>query len=191
MSGSARSRVLSLWRALRYAMERQHLQRTLSQLSLADELTGLYNRRGFCTLCEHHLKLASRTRGLVLVSADVEGFAEITERYGEREGDRALLKAADILRATFRASDVIARVGEDEFAVLLVDASSESVEIIRSRLRQRLEAYNRREGNARGYALALVYSVTHFPPGETPLLDELLALGDAGLVEPLRAAGAH
>src|SRR5664279_1658249 len=110
-----------LARVLRYAIERERLQSTLRQLALTDPLTGLYNRRGFLTLADHHLRLAPRTRGLLLASADVPALKQINEQHGRDEGDRSLVGAAEVLRETFRASDVVARLGADDFAVLVLD----------------------------------------------------------------------
>lgn len=161
-------------RALRYAIERQQLHVTLRQLSLTDNLTGLYNRHGFHTLCEHHLKLAPRTRGILLVRADVGGLDDIAERFGRAEGDRALSQGAEILKATFRASDVIARLADDQFVVLVLDAADESGEIIGSRLQQRLDSYNSRP--SRPYQLSLDVSISRFAPDRTPSVEDLMSL---------------
>ncbi|MEP6691827.1 MAG: diguanylate cyclase [Gemmatimonadaceae bacterium] len=163
-------------RALRYAIERQQLHVTLRQLSLTDNLTGLYNRHGFQTLSEHHLKLAPRTRGLLLVSADLGGIDAVVTAHGRVEADRALAQTADILRATFRASDIIARLGDDRFAVLVLDAADESAEIISSRLHQRLAAFNAR--TKRACALSLDTAIARYQPHETPTVANLLALAE-------------
>src|SRR6478672_1580238 len=130
-----------LTRVLHYAIERYRLHETLEQLSLTDPLTGLYNARGFRTLAEHHLKLAHRTRGLVVAVADVQSLAEINTAHGREVGDRALVAASQILRETFRASDVIARLGNDDFATLMLDATDDTTQVVAPRLTQRLEHY--------------------------------------------------
>ncbi len=96
----------------------------LYDASLKDELTGLYDRRGFLTFAEEQVKLAcSGRRELLVVFADVDGLKAINDGYGHTEGDRALKKAAEVLLTVFRDTDVVARMGGDEFAVLALDCS--------------------------------------------------------------------
>ncbi len=160
-------------RVLRYAIERQRLQATLRQLSLTDELTGLYNRRGFFTLGDHHLRLAHRLRGVLLAAIDICGLRTINERYGREAGDRALVSTANVLRATFRASDVVARLGEDDFAVLVLDAAEEAISAVGSRLRARLDQHNAGgEGNT--VPLALSMGIARLEPNSPPDVDDLL-----------------
>lgn len=133
-----------LVRTVRHAIERHRLLSALRSLSLIDDLTGLYNRRGFSDLGEQYLKLARRTaRGVTLVFLDLDRFKAINDSLGHHVGDRALMKVADILRATFRRSDIVARLGGDEFAVLALEASGESTEFILHRLRERFDEFNR------------------------------------------------
>ena len=97
----------------------------LYDASLKDELTGLYNRRGFLTFAEEQVKLAcSGRRELLVVFADVDGLKAINDGHGHSEGDRALKKAAGVLLTVFRDTDVVARLGGDEFAVLALDCSA-------------------------------------------------------------------
>ncbi|MBX6332103.1 MAG: diguanylate cyclase [Gemmatimonadaceae bacterium] len=161
-------------RVLRYAIERQRLQATLQQLSLSDELTGLYNRRGFVALSEHHLKLVQRTRGLLLARIDVCALRTINDRFGRDEGDRALVGVANVLRATFRASDVIARLAGDDFAVLMLDAGDDAAAAVTARLQLRLDQYNAEHVDA-GYTLALSMDIMRVVPEDTAAAEELLA----------------
>src|SRR6185437_13569342 len=98
---------------------------------------------GFRTLAEHHLKLAHRTRGLVVAVADVQSLAEINATHGRNEGDRALVAASQVLRETFRASDVIARIRDDDFAALMLDAADDSSDLVAPRLRERVDHHSR------------------------------------------------
>lgn len=173
-----------LARALRYAIERHRLQRTLRELSLTDDLTGLYNRRGFLTLSDHHLKLARRTRGLLLARADIGGLRRINTEFGYQEGDRALQSAAEILRHTFRVSDVIARLSADEFAVLVLDATDETAAVIAPRLRTKTTEHNAR--GDRRYALNLRMGIARCSPDESPSIEELLARAALALADAKR-----
>jgi len=121
-------------------------QEEAKALSLTDELTGLYNQRGFFTLAEQHMKLARRTprnkKGLLLVYADMDGLKQINDRFGHKEGSLALVKTADILRQAFRDSDIIGRLGGDEFAVLAIEAPEHSGELMSARLQKLFKEYN-------------------------------------------------
>jgi two-component system cell cycle response regulator len=132
-----------LVRAVRHAIERHRLFSALRSLSLIDDLTGLYNRRGFSDLGEQYLKLARRSgRGVTMVYLDLDRFKTINDSLGHHVGDRALIKVADILRATFRRSDIIARLGGDEFGVLALEAADESSDLLVQRLRERVTEFN-------------------------------------------------
>ena len=85
-------------------------------MSLHDELTGLYNRRGFITLAEQQLKIADRMKtSILLLFGDLDGMKFINDTFGHQEGNQALIDTTNILKDTFRGSDILARVGGDEF----------------------------------------------------------------------------
>jgi diguanylate cyclase (GGDEF)-like protein len=163
-----------LARVLRYAIERERLQSTLRQLALTDPLTGLYNRRGFLTLADHHLRLAPRTRGVLLASADVPALKQINETHGRDEGDRSLLGAAEVLRDTFRASDVVARLGADDFAVLVLDAAEETEDVIGPRLRAHMKRHRENHPEAR-VPLSLSLGIARYDSAAPPIAADLLA----------------
>jgi len=163
-----------LARVLHYAIERYRLHATLDQLSLMDPLTGLYNAHGFRTLAEHHLKLAHRTRGLVIAVADVRALDQLNAAHGRDAGDRALVAASQVLRETFRASDVIARLGNDDFATLMLDATDDTIQLVIPRLTQRLEHYRAAHRDS-PWRLAMTVGVARVAPGMHPGIDELLA----------------
>ena len=167
---------------IRYAIERHRMQAALRSLSLLDELTGLYNRRGFLTLAAQHLKLAQRTaRGLLLLLADLDGLKQINDTFGHQQGDEALIEAAEILKGTFRTSDVVARIGGDEFAVIAIEALRENADTLRARVRQRLGAAQVKRQSP--YRLSLSVGAASVDPQQTPRLDELLAQADRALYE--------
>ncbi len=174
-------------RVLRYALERHRLQEMLRQLSLTDELTGTYNRRGFLTLAEHHLKLLPRTRGLLLVLARVEDLALLGSGSEGRDRERLLLATAEVLNATFRASDIIARVEDDEFAVLALDSSADVVEIFGPRLQQNVDARN--AAAAGGPRLTLTVGMLSAEPRQRVSVHELLARAHRMRFEAARKRG--
>jgi diguanylate cyclase (GGDEF)-like protein len=186
VKGEADGRVLA--RAIRHAIARQQLHEILRGLALRDELTGLYNRRGFVTLAEQHLKLARRNgRGALLVFADVDGFKRVNDRFGHAEGDRALVAVAQVLRSAFRETDIVARVGGDEFAVLAVEAPDASAELLRGRLAERVRAHSERAHLA--YEVSVTAGIAALDLQRAAGVDELMAEADRALYALKRAAG--
>jgi diguanylate cyclase (GGDEF)-like protein len=172
-------------KAICYAIERQRVRSALLSLSLIDELTGLYNRRGFMSLGEQYLKLARRAaRGVALYYLDLDRFKTINDTMGHHTGDRILIKASDILIATFRSSDIVARMGGDEFAVLAVEATEEGAELLLSRLRERIDEFNRARNEP--YQLAVSIGMACHDGEGRVRLDGLLAQADAAMYEEKR-----
>ena len=173
-------------RVIRYAIERQRMQATFRALALLDELTGLYNRRGFVTLATQQLKLAQRTkRSSVLVLADVDNLKQINDTFGHHEGDVALVKTAELLRSTFRTSDVMTRLGGDEFAVLAIEASADSAELLTGRLFERLQTYNAQ--HQLRFPLSFSVGVAGIDPTQPISLEDCMARADAALYEQKRS----
>ena len=172
-----------LERSMRYAIERHRMLAQLRAMSLTDELTGLYNRRGFLTLAEQQLKMANRTKTeKFLLYADLDGLKQVNDKFGHQEGDMALAGVAKILTETFRESDIIARMGGDEFTVLLT--TGVDVEWLPSRLQQNIEAYNKRAN--RPHKLSLSMGLVRYDPVNPCNIDELLASADKLMYEQKR-----
>lgn len=165
--------------------ERKQHEEALRALSLMDDLTGLYNRRGFLMLAQQQLRQARRGhRELVLLFVDMDDFKEINDRHGHQAGDGALQRAASILKHTFRDSDIVARLGGDEFVVLATDVAHGTAPLIVERLRQELASRNQRDGFP--YRLSFSVGVAVFDPTRPPEIEELLATADAMLYEQKR-----
>lgn len=169
-----------LVRSLRHAVERHRLFSALRSLSLIDDLTGLYNRRGFSDLGEQYLKLARRSgRGVTMVYVDLDRFKTINDSLGHHVGDRALVKVADILRATFRRSDIIARLGGDEFGVLALEASDERSEFLVERLKERVREFNGTSPEPYQLAISVGMARQEDEPGVR--LEDLVAEADSAM----------
>lgn len=162
--------------------ERRRAEETLRSLSLIDDLTGLYNRRGFLALAEQQMKLAQRTgHGFTLVFADLDGLKKINDTYGHHEGDRTLVRAAEVLKKSFRESDIVARLGGDEFTILAIDDYDALARRVTARLEERLEESNASE--EADYKLSLSFGEIHFDPESTLSLEELLTRADHVMYE--------
>ncbi|MBB1518387.1 putative bifunctional diguanylate cyclase/phosphodiesterase [Aquipseudomonas guryensis] len=107
-----------LRRCLRYARERSQLQNTLQRLAEQDPLTGIANRLGFHTLLAAHLA-ESRGRGLALGHLDLDNFRHANDALGHQAGDRLILQVVARLKSQLEAGDRVARLGSDEFALLI------------------------------------------------------------------------
>jgi two-component system cell cycle response regulator len=172
--------------AVELALHRHRTQATLRTLALVDELTGLYNRRGFLTLARQHAKFARRTKmGFWIILLDLDRLKQINDLFGHREGDAALVGTAEILRKTFRESDVMARLGGDEFVVLAIHAADASVVTMTARLQEHLDEHNRQA--SRGYELAFSVGVVRYDPDGGASLAELLIKADEALYEHKRS----
>ncbi len=120
--------------------KRVRLEKRLTELSLRDSLTGLYNRRGFMTLGKQLLDSSLRKQpDIGLLYVDVDYLKLINDELGHPAGDKALETTARILRNSFRESDIIARLGGDEFVVLFLDTTGLTLESIRQRIDRQLE----------------------------------------------------
>ncbi len=158
------------------------LQEQLRELSMTDELTGLANRRGFFAFAQQQLKVARRSgERLVLLYADLDNLKAVNDSQGHLAGDRALTDTARIFRETFRDSDIIARMGGDEFAVVVMNASDAGVAAAQSRLRKRIEAHNSlRDGASR---LSVSIGISVFDPKKPCSLDELIRKADSRMYD--------
>jgi diguanylate cyclase (GGDEF)-like protein len=173
-----------LTRAILYALVRHEKDENLRKLALVDELSQLYNRRGFISVFQQSRKLARRAnRGLILIMVDMDGLKGINDTYGHQEGDRAIIDTGKILQKTFRASDLVGRIGGDEFAVLAVDASGENPQGIRERLQSQIDRYNRSNPN---FNLSLSIGVIKFDPAADLPLETLLDQADQDLYDQKR-----
>lgn len=150
-----------------------------------DALTGLYNRRGFLTFADQLLQLSDRAqRGFILIYADMDNLKDINDERGHEEGDRALKTIGEVLQNTFRKSDIITRVGGDEFAILAVEAKTESLDALRKRLNKNLEntAYNVGSANKLTFSLGILY----YDPDKQRSIDRLLNSADMLMYEEKR-----
>ncbi|MGB3480137.1 MAG: diguanylate cyclase [bacterium] len=152
---------LQLRHLIKYAVEQHEIQHELSNLTLVDKLTGLYTRQSLFILSQHYLKLANRVeKGMMYFLVDVSNFNEISNTFGFAEQENALIDTANILKQTFRRSDVIARYAESIFAVVAIEASKDSDKILTDRLRTNLDKYN--QSSNRDFKLSLQIGIAYY-----------------------------
>lgn len=167
----------AVWGAIRDVI----LEREIRYLALTDDLTCLYNRRGFFAAATQQIKVARRnSQNMLLFFCDVDNLKIINDSYGHQEGDFALVRAADALEAAFRDSDILARLGGDEFVALALETASEGEEIILRRLEECLKKSNKKESRCE---LSMSVGVARFDAHNEATLAELLAQADQAMYE--------
>jgi diguanylate cyclase (GGDEF)-like protein len=162
--------------------ELKRVEKELQGSLLTDELTGLYNRRGLLTLGEHQVRIAKRQHsGIYMLFADVDNLKAINDTLGHGAGDRALRETANILRETFRETDIVARVGGDEFVVLSLATSGSEADRTIARLEKNLARFNRERDN--GSYLSVSYGSSCCSPESHSTIEELMFLADNAMCE--------
>lgn len=163
---------------LRAALKKlKETNQKLADLSQKDELTRLYNRRGFLDLAEQSLRVTHRMKkDALLFFLDMDGLKAINDTWGHEAGDGAIVAAAIVLKATFRQVDIIGRLGGDEFVVLTLDSPAETRDIMIDRLNQNVKAFN--ESDDRHWDLSMSVGVVAITPHEKRGLSELITLAD-------------
>jgi two-component system, cell cycle response regulator len=169
-----------LMRSLRQGIERQRVQQRLADLALRDELTGLYNRRGFFAIGEHLRRECLRNaRNLAVVQVDVDGLKAINDSLGHAVGDQAIAATASMLRCTFRESDVVARLDGDEFVAIALDADRAAAARVLARLDEAVAEHNLCARTP--YRLSFSAGASVLAPPDRPTLNALLANADHAL----------
>lgn len=172
-------------RAVHKVSEQENADAQLRQMALTDELTGLYNRRGFLVLAMHQLKLCRRnSQPAMLFFVDVDGLKKVNDLFGHAAGDDLLVRSSGILRATFRDSDIIARLEGDEFAIFAWEQQGQSAESILARLKRNITEQNAIEGAC---PLALSVGAARFDPRTPCTLAQLLVAADRAMYQNKRS----
>ncbi len=170
--------------------ERVRLEKKLISISITDELTGLFNRRGLFTLGNKLLKIAKRQKkGLYMLYVDLDQLKTINDTAGHSEGDKALVAVAGVLREHYRESDIIARIGGDEFVVFPVGIAGDCTAKIITRLQKAIEIYNLKSNQ--GYKLTLSVGIAYYDPESDSSISELIVQGDKLMYKQKRKKKTH
>lgn len=157
------------------------LQESLREMSVRDELTGLCNRNGYSVLAAQQIKLAGRYKaGIFALYAVLDNFSAISDTFGPKEAERALIDTANILKASYRGADIIARTAKNEFMVVPAGFSGDDIGMISDSLEGNLAEYNAKKSKSR--RLSILFGITYYDP-ETPCSpEELLARGKESML---------
>lgn len=172
-------------RVLDRTADLERVNNEMQQLSVTDDLTGVTNRRGFYLLAESVLPTARRDgQGCLFGFIDVDGLKKVNDSQGHVVGDALIVDVATVLRATLRTSDVLARMGGDEFCVLAVGADTEPA-VLKARITAAMQHFNDTE--VRSYEVSTSIGLMAVPADDTSTVDELLARADELMYEAKNA----
>ncbi|MBE3109402.1 MAG: sensor domain-containing diguanylate cyclase [Acidobacteria bacterium] len=161
-------------------LARRKLQMTnekLENLSLTDHLTGLHNRRGFFTFGLQQMKFAKRLKeDNYLVFLDIDYLKEVNDLHGHAVGDQLLQGVATILKNTLRESDVIGRIGGDEFAVLAMRSKGLGERALLARIEEGVQAFRMKK--FKNLRLSVSMGLVRIDPQKYQQLDDFLAHAD-------------
>ena len=169
--------------------ERKASEERLKNISVRDELTSVYNRRGFLEQADSLLRLSARQgTPCALLYGDLDAFKSVNDNFGHNAGDAALKTVAGILTATFRETDLVARIGGDEFTILAIDVQAGDVAVIIERIEAGVAASNleRRDDRAPSWHLGISLGVAYFDPEAPVDVESLLRAADAAQYEQKR-----
>jgi diguanylate cyclase (GGDEF)-like protein len=159
---------------------------SMRNISQHDELTGLYNRRGFLERGRRQLELLQEAGApALLFFVDLNGMKQINDQLGHEQGDRALVEMAEVLRTSFRGSDLLARLGGDEFVALLPKGDVGQLSVLELRVQSDIELRNAAPG--RCFQLSASIGAAVFDPAHPESIDQLLAKADALMYEQKKA----
>lgn len=154
----------------------------LEMMSKQDELTGLLNRRGFFEKTNHVIKDArNRNKKAIVIYADLDNLKLINDQYGHEEGDFALIGVAEVLKDSMRASDVVARIGGDEYAALAIVENDIHGDMLKDRIKAILEKYNGTSN--KDYYIGLSVGFAEFSISSGSTLEDYLEIADERLYE--------
>ncbi len=162
---------------LRDITESMQLRKELEQISLTDDLTGLFNRRGFNILSERTITLARRQQtDIFILFADMDKLKWINDTLGHLEGDAAIRSMASVLKRSFRESDLIARMGGDEFAVMGLINDPQAPSQLIERLHFLIEEFNASSGAK--FKLSVSTGIEQLPYTSNLSIEETLHIAD-------------
>ena len=160
----------AVWSIL-HSLERNKMINRLYEDSIEDQLTKLYNRRGFLALAKDSIRLME-SPNYHIVFIDMDKMKIINDKLGHDIGDNALKEAANILTSSFREADIISRYGGDEFVVFISDVDKSIIEKIKDRILDKVTAFN--EQNKYDYNLGLTLGWSKYESNKNQSLQEVI-----------------
>ena len=164
----------AVWSIL-HSLERNKMINRLYEDSIEDQLTGLYNRRGFLSLAKDAIRLMDEPSYHILF-IDMDKMKDINDEYGHDVGDNALKEASRILRTSFREGDIISRYGGDEFVVFVSSIKDDVIENIKDRIESSACKFNENDNSK--YNLGLTIGHAKYDSDEKESLQQVINRAD-------------
>jgi diguanylate cyclase (GGDEF)-like protein len=163
--------------------KRKKAEEKLKKLVRIDSLTGGCYSRGYgLELLDRQIKLSRRNKSsLLLAFLDIDGFKEINDNFGHDEGDEVLKESVELFKSTLRETDIICRMGGDEFLLIFSGNSLKEASLIRSRLEKNLSQLNKRI--KKDYQIKFSMGFSEYLPDKPKALDELINIADQRMYE--------
>jgi diguanylate cyclase (GGDEF)-like protein/PAS domain S-box-containing protein len=166
--------------------DRETMIKKLKEASIKDEMTGLYNRRGFFNIAREYIALAARRKTkMFLLYVDMDGLKQINDTFGHHIGDQALIQLAEFMNRTFRTSDIKGRMGGDEFAVFPIDSSLDGVETALGRLQKTIDEFN--AAADKPFRVSISTGLSFYDPERPATIEDLLMRADTLMYERKRS----
>ncbi len=168
---------LSLRRARDFKERISEKTRELEYYATMDDMTNTYNRRMGLELLKNHYTLSRRGgRSLSVCFVDIDGLKTVNDNYGHMSGDRLIEDISEILKSSVRESDIVARMGGDEFLVVLPECGIEGAAKVMKRVEGRIALYN--EISSRGYRASVSYGIAESSGENKESVEKLLMEAD-------------
>jgi len=166
----------------RELIKSKDMEKKLQEISLVDELTGVFNRRGFYHLAVQQMEIAKRTKKTLLFCFfDMDTLKIINDTFGHNAGDQALKSATGILKKIFRGSDIISRWGGDEFMVMMINAECSDLESINARITRKINDYN---GAAKHqFVISMSWGIVKYDPALPEDIEDIITRADTMMYE--------
>jgi len=166
----------------RELIKSKDMEKKLQEISLVDELTGVFNRRGFYHLAVQQIDIAKRTkRTLLFCFFDVDSLKVINDNFGHNTGDEALKSATGILKKIFRGSDIISRWGGDEFMVMMINAECTDLKSIDARITRKINDYNSTAKHQ--FVISMSWGIAKYDPAAPEDIEDIITRADTMMYE--------
>ena len=154
----------------------------LSRMSMSDELTGVYNRRGFYVFANRILKAPENEgRQAVVIFGDLDNLKKINDSFGHEDGDYAIVTAASVIKSSLRNSDVVGRIGGDEFAAFAICDDREIISKLPARIKSIAAAHN--EASSKPYNVTVSVGIYELVCSPELNIQQFMDYADSALYE--------
>ncbi|KQC14557.1 MAG: hypothetical protein APR63_05575 [Desulfuromonas sp. SDB] len=157
--------------------KRKAIESELRIYAATDVLTGIYNRRTGLLFLENRMKLSKREEShFVICFVDVNDLKKINDKFGHNEGDELIICISQILKKSIRESDIVFRLGGDEFIVIFQNTDIEKSELLWNRIQENIDFYNK--NTEKKYDISLSFGFAEYDPRQNSSIEELIAFAD-------------